>query len=187
LVSRDVGINCNASRSAPVAVNQVAHFGPSQLILAALQTLTTNRAVAQYKTLRRLHATEDVARESKSRPMKQIALDMGLTPEPTLGSFLPGPNAAAHEHLRIWAQGATRAPVPTYLWGESGSGKTHLLRAAAQALTAGGAAVGWITPQVAEPPEFNPAWQAVMLDDVQRFNAVQQRAAFKWFVDAQTT
>jgi DnaA-homolog protein len=118
--------------------------------------------------------------------MKQIALDMGLTPEPTLNSFLPGPNAAAHEHVRMWARGATRAPVPTYLWGDSGSGKTHLLRASAHALTSGGAAVGWLTPQDTEPAEFNPAWVAVMLDDVQRFNAVQQRAAFKWFVDAQT-
>ena len=29
---------------------------------------------------------------------------------------------------------ATRSPVPTYLWGEPGSGKAHLLQAVRQAL-----------------------------------------------------
>jgi DnaA family protein len=36
------------------------------------------------------------------------------------------------------------------------------------------------------PPEFDERWAVVLLDDVQRYNAVQQHAAFNWFVNAQT-
>jgi DnaA-homolog protein len=37
-----------------------------------------------------------------------------------------------------------------------------------------------------EPPAFNEAWAAVLLDDTQLYTAVQQHAAFNWFVNAQT-
>mgnify|MGYP000314180698 CR=1 FL=1 len=66
--------------------------------------------------------------------MKQIALDIGLNRGPSLHNFLAGPNAEALQHVRLWAGSSLRSPVPIYLWGESGSGKSHLLRAAAQAL-----------------------------------------------------
>ena len=60
--------------------------------------------------------------------MKQIALDIGLATGPTLDGFFAGPNEAALRHLQLWAGSPTRSPVPTYLWGEAGSGKTHLLK-----------------------------------------------------------
>jgi DnaA-homolog protein len=118
--------------------------------------------------------------------MQQIALDIGLKPIASLGSFLAGPNVAALEHLKLWAGSAMRSPVPTYLWGESASGKTHLLKAVREALREQGAQVGWIDASVLEPPEFNPAWSAVVLDDVHLYTAVQQHAAFNWFINAQT-
>jgi DnaA family protein len=118
--------------------------------------------------------------------MKQIALDIGLARGPTLASFCAGPNEAAHKHLQLWAGSPTRSPVPTYLWGASGSGKTHLLRAVAQSLKDQGASVGWLDAAMAEPPEFNEAWATVLLDDVHLYTAVQQHAAFNWFVNAQT-
>jgi len=37
-----------------------------------------------------------------------------------------------------------------------------------------------------EPPSFSESWTAVLLDDVHLFTAVQQHAAFNWFVHAQT-
>jgi DnaA family protein len=76
--------------------------------------------------------------------------------------------------------------VPTYLWGAGGSGKTHLLEAVAQALREQGAAAGWLDPSLHEPPEFDEAWAVVLMDDVDRYSAVQQHAAFNWFVNAQT-
>lgn len=118
--------------------------------------------------------------------MKQIALDIGLTRGATLANFCAGPNEAALAHLRLWAGSPTRSPVPTYLWGAGGSGKTHLLEAVAQALREQGAAAGWLDPSLHEPPEFDEAWAVVLMDDVDRYSAVQQHAAFNWFVNAQT-
>ena len=117
--------------------------------------------------------------------MKQIALDIGLARLPTLASFCAGPNEAPLRHLQLWAGSPTRSPVPTYLWGPSGSGKTHLLKAVAEALREHGAAVGWLDASVPEPPPFDENWAVVLLDDVQLFTAVQQHAAFNWFVHAQ--
>lgn len=120
--------------------------------------------------------------------MKQLALDIGLVMGPTLARFYAGPNEAALQHLRLAAgegsSQATRSPVPTYLWGEPGSGKTHLLKAVRQALREQGAHVGWLDPSVAEPRDFDEAWAAVVLDDVHLYSTVQQAVAFNWFVNA---
>jgi len=118
--------------------------------------------------------------------MKQIALDIGLASGPTLASFFAGPNEAALKHLQLWAGSPTRSPVPTYLWGATGSGKTHLLKAVREALREQGATAGWMDASVLEPPEFNEAWSVVLLDDVHLYTAVQQHAAFNWFVNAQS-
>ena len=118
--------------------------------------------------------------------MQQIALDIGLVPSASLDNFLTGPNEAALMHLRLWTSNALRSPVPTYLWGDTASGKTHLLKAVREALRSQGAQTGWIDATVHEPPEFNPAWSAVLLDDVHLYTAVQQHAAFNWFINAQT-
>lgn len=60
--------------------------------------------------------------------MKQLALAISPAPLPTLENFVPGRNAEVLAHLR-----ALRDRVPgeaiVYLWGEPGSGKSHLLAA----------------------------------------------------------
>ena len=121
--------------------------------------------------------------------MKQIALDIGLSTGPTVANFFAGPNEAALKHLTLWIgdKGHTqsRSPVPTYLWGPEGSGKTHLLKAAREGLRDQGARVGWLGA-TDEPTEFDDTWAAVVLDDVHLFTAEQQHAAFNWFVNAQT-
>jgi DnaA family protein len=116
--------------------------------------------------------------------MKQIALDIGLASAPSLTNFFAGPNEAALRHVQLWAGNDLRSPVPTYLWGESGSGKTHLLKAVGEALREQGATVGWLDASVREPGEFNDAWAAVLMDDCHLYTAVQQQAAFNWFVNA---
>ena len=118
--------------------------------------------------------------------MKQIALDIGVSVGPSLGNFHPGHNAAALAHLELWMAGRTRSPVPTYLWGDNGSGKTHLLRAVTDHIRNQGARVGWMDKTTVQPPEFNPEWEVLLLDDVQFFSAVQQHMAFNWFVNAAT-
>ncbi|MDA7414733.1 DnaA regulatory inactivator Hda [Xenophilus arseniciresistens] len=123
--------------------------------------------------------------------MKQLALDIGLQTGPSLASFIAGPkNAAALEHLKLWvghgAEPALHSPVPTYLWGEEGTGKSHLLESVRAALREQGALVGWLHPGMGEPPPFDERWGAVMMDDVQHYSPVQQHAAFNWFIHAQT-
>ncbi|MBK7313770.1 DnaA regulatory inactivator Hda [Candidatus Aalborgicola defluviihabitans] len=126
--------------------------------------------------------------------MKQIALDIGLPTGPTLANFCAGPNEAALRHMELWvgaksgagAELPTRSPVPTYFWGASGSGKSHLLKAAREALREQGARVGWLDAGVLEPAEFSESWAAVVLDDVHLYTAQQQHMAFNWFVNAQT-
>jgi DnaA family protein len=118
--------------------------------------------------------------------MKQLALDIGLSNQPTLEAFFSGPNEAALNHLCLWTRGGTRAPVPTYLWGDTGSGKTHLLQAVHHALSAQGQAVGWLDSHTQQAPDFQDDWVAVLMDDVHLYNSEQQHTAFKWFVNALT-
>jgi DnaA family protein len=47
-----------------------------------------------------------------------------------------------------------------------------------------GAAVGWLDATMLEPPEFSESWAAVIMDDCHLYTAVQQQAAFNWFVNA---
>lgn len=118
--------------------------------------------------------------------MKQLALDFDLAPLPRLANFVPAGNEAALAHLGLWVDNPLRSPVPTYLWGESGSGKSHLLHAVAGELMARGSAVGWLDASVLMPPTFDNQWDVVCLDDCHLYTAEQQAAAFNWFVNAQT-
>lgn len=59
--------------------------------------------------------------------MKQLLLDIKPNTAPSLDNFVIGHNAEALASLRALAHGTT--PRFIYLWGESGSGKSHLLSA----------------------------------------------------------
>jgi DnaA-homolog protein len=122
--------------------------------------------------------------------MKQIALDIGLMAGPSLENFCAGPNQAVLQHMALWLgpKGTTplRSAVPTYLWGPSGSGKSHLLKAACEALREQGARVGWLDASTGDAPDFDESWTAVLMDDVHWYSSQQQHTAFAWFVSAQT-
>jgi DnaA family protein len=60
--------------------------------------------------------------------MKQLALGISPPPQPTLENFVPGANAELLARLRELKAGKFADNV-LYLWGESGSGKSHLLQA----------------------------------------------------------
>lgn len=115
--------------------------------------------------------------------MRQLVLDIGLEPEPTLDGFAPGPNASVLQQLRDWLQ-APDCGVPLYLWGPPGSGKSHLLRAARQALVERGCAVGWLDAGSSPHADFDESWQAIVLDEVHAYDAALQHTAFNWFVHA---
>lgn len=59
--------------------------------------------------------------------MKQLLLDIQPAPAPSLQNFVPGKNAEALSSIQAALAG--KHPRFIYLWGESGSGKSHLLSA----------------------------------------------------------
>ena len=119
--------------------------------------------------------------------MKQLALDIGLASDLSFDNFFAGPNEAAVSQLQDGSTGASHPSTPTYLWGGEASGKTHLLKAVSAALRGHGASSGWMDASMLEPPEFNDAWSAVILDDCHLYTPARQRAAFNWFVNALAT
>jgi DnaA-homolog protein len=62
--------------------------------------------------------------------MKQLALGISPPPQPTLDNFVPGSNAELVARLREFQAGDFPEGI-LYLWGEQGSGKSHLLQACA--------------------------------------------------------
>lgn len=117
--------------------------------------------------------------------MRQLVLDIGLPSEPTLENFAEGMNAAALLHLRCWLDGKV-SDVPTYLWGNAGAGKTHLLQAVASKLHGQGAIVGWMDASMYGERPYNDAWAGILLDDVHLYTTQQQHQAFNWLINAQT-
>ena len=63
--------------------------------------------------------------------MQQLVLDIGPAAEPDFDNYIAGPNAEARARVRALAQGALREAI-VYLWGDAGSGRSHLLRAASR-------------------------------------------------------
>lgn len=61
--------------------------------------------------------------------MQQLVLDIGRAPEPEFANYIAGPNAEALARVQDLAAGRLREAV-VYLWGEAGTGRSHLLRAA---------------------------------------------------------
>ncbi len=86
--------------------------------------------------------------------MRQLPLPISAAAQPSLDNYVAGANAEALERVRALARGALREAI-VYLWGEPGSGRTHLLSAAARA---------------------NPA--LVTADDVQALEPAAQQALF---------
>ena len=91
--------------------------------------------------------------------MKQLVLELGAAPAPSLENFVVGRNAAALAALESAAAGAV-----IYLFGETGCGKTHLLRAME---------ASWLSAADESP--------RISADDVQLLNDAQQIELFDAF------
>lgn len=133
-----------------------------------------------------------VAKHTPPPAMRQLPLPLGPDPAQEFGNFIAGDaasgNAQAHEHL---SRGALLA-APAYLWGDSGTGKTHLLSAAANRIAAAGGHVVWLSPRSQAPwPQFDAAraqgaGQVLVIDDCDGLDAGQQHAAFALLAQAPT-
>ena len=78
------------------------------------------------------------------------------------------------------------ASPPVYLWGASGSGKTHLLQSLAQRFQQQGGVVAWFGAADASPWTADEAAALIVFDNCDAFDADQQQSAFALFVDAIT-
>lgn len=115
---------------------------------------------------------------------EQMPLALQLTTKASFDNFVVGGNTQVLAHLQEAVAGALPS-VPTYIWGESGVGKTHLLQAARYTVEARGMAVGWLdahTPEHAHT--FHADWKVIILDNVERLSPTQQQTVFNWFVNA---
>jgi DnaA family protein len=110
--------------------------------------------------------------------VKQLALDLAAPPAPVFDNFVTGRNAELRERLRDLAAAGTRERM-LYLWGESGSGRTHLLRAAVAAQRRLGANAVYVACAAGQTIEDGLARSdCVALDDVDRLGREAQEAAF---------
>jgi len=103
--------------------------------------------------------------------MRQLALDITSPPAPTFDNFVVGRNAEVLMHLRAAIAGSGERFV--YLWGEPGSGRTHLLKAAVAAAGANAAYVACGANSV-----FGEDVSLLAADDVERLGADAQVALF---------
>lgn len=64
--------------------------------------------------------------------MRQLVLEIAPPSEPSFDTFVPGGNAEVVASLRALAAGQSAETI-VYLWGDPGSGRSHLLAAAQRA------------------------------------------------------
>jgi DnaA family protein len=116
--------------------------------------------------------------------MRQVPLALGPAPVWRFDNFLPGSNAQWPQLREMLI--APSAAAPLYLWGPAGSGKTHLLRAAAELAQSGGDKVAAFELNTPAPWDFDETASLLLLDDCDRYDAQRQQAAFSLFVQATT-
>lgn len=110
--------------------------------------------------------------------MRQLALELAPPAAPAFDNFVPGRNLEAKRQLeQLAARGAGERFV--YLWGEPGSGRTHLLRATCAALLAQGRGCAYlgcdgVTVSMALPRTV----ECLAVDDVERLPEAGQIALF---------
>ena len=107
--------------------------------------------------------------------MKQLVLDIASPPAPTLDNFVPGRNGELVAALRALAGGAGSERF-IYVWGASGSGRSHLLRAVIDAARRNGRHTAWFDVNAAALDAADEALCAV--DDVHLLSAEAQIALF---------
>lgn len=106
---------------------------------------------------------------------QQLLPGIAATPAPTLDNFVAGRNLELVESLRSLAAGAARERF-FYLWGEDGSGKSHLLQAVADAARQRG-----MSAICTQTPAVCGGFQLVALDNADRLDEAAQIDLFNLY------
>jgi DnaA family protein len=119
--------------------------------------------------------------------MRQLALDLKLADFALFETFYAGPNAAVVGTLK---QAATEpGPRVTWLWGGTGTGRSHLLQALVAAASKAGDICAWLPLADSDLApgmlEGMGALQVLCVDDIDRVagDAAWERALFRMFED----
>jgi DnaA family protein len=101
-------------------------------------------------------------------PPRQLTLDLVQPPQPTLANFVAGRNTEVLAALEQLVRGTGERLI--YVWGEPGSGRSHLLAALA---ASSGATPG---PDAVAP--FSDEAGLYLVDDVERLDETDQQRLF---------
>src|SRR6185295_7792259 len=113
--------------------------------------------------------------------MQQLLLHLSEAPAQTLENFVPGSNAEVLAVLGGWFAGVLQERC-VYLWGPNGCGKSHLLRAAAQASQRAGRTLLFARARELEALDQGaPLPQVIAVDDAQQLSADTQAMLFRLF------
>jgi len=109
--------------------------------------------------------------------VKQLLLDIAPTPKPSLENFVPGRNVELLAALRALPNG-DQGKRSLYLWGPSGSGRSHLLRATVDHFAQRG-----LNAKIANGSDWDglAACDLVVLDNADQLDADAQIALFNLF------
>ncbi|GLU30668.1 hypothetical protein Busp01_05100 [Trinickia caryophylli] len=114
---------------------------------------------------------------------RQLTLDLGTPPPSTFDNFFAGANAELVSRLAALESALAAGPVPDrtyYVWGEPGSGRSHLL--AALVHSAGPGRGRFIGPQSGLAAfAFSAEVPIYAVDDCDRLSGAQQIALFNLF------
>jgi DnaA family protein len=110
---------------------------------------------------------------------RQLAFDLANPPQPTLDNFVIGANAELVQHLRGLTM-SREQERSLYIWGDHGSGRTHLLQAATAALAGCGFRVSY-TARGATPPDGSQAIDGAAVDDVDLLTPEGESALFRLY------
>ena len=115
--------------------------------------------------------------------LRQLTLDLGTPPPSTFDNFFAGANAELVTRLRELEGALAAGPVADrsfYIWGEAGSGRTHLLEALVHEAQPGHAR--FASPQSSLAAfAFDPRVALYAIDDCDGLSGAQQIAAFNLF------
>ena len=115
--------------------------------------------------------------------LRQLTLDLGTPPPSTFDNFFAGANAELVTRLRELDNALAAGPVPDhtfYIWGEAGSGRTHLLQALVHEAPPGHARFAGPQSSLAAFT-FDPRVALYAIDDCDGLSAAQQIAVFNLF------
>jgi DnaA family protein len=118
-------------------------------------------------------------------PMRQIPLDLGPAVMQGLDDFVVGRNDELLAWLRAWPH--VSGPLsPAYIWGPSGAGKTHLLRAMVERALAQGMGAIWLNAQTCQMWDaLDPAMPTLaLIDECEQLGAEHQHLAFNLFIES---